>query len=448
MKKIPSMLLASLMLVSAGASFVGCSSYDYTLTVYNWAEYIDEGGKDGYDYEVNGVKSDPLYKQFSKWYEEQTGKKVKVEYAIFETNEELYNKVSLGEEYDIACPSDYMIMKMAAEGLLATYDKSFYDTSIETNYYAKNVSSYIDGVFRGNKIGSNTWADYAAGYMWGTTGLVYNPELVKEEDLTTWDILRNSAYKNKITTKDNVRDSYFAALAIYHEQELNTLKTRYEAGEITYEDYNAKVAVLMNDTSAEAISAVEKILTDVSKNIYGFETDSGKEDFITGKISVNFAWSGDAVYAMDVAEESGTITNYAIPETASNLWFDGWVISKDISPEKKEIAQAFVNFLSIPENAVRNSYYIGYTSVIAGEEMFGYMADTYGVEEGDEVEAEYDVSYFFGENHTIGTYEEQLSRQLFAQYPTEDVLARLAVMGYYDAATNTKLNNMWTNIKG
>ncbi|MBO5525783.1 MAG: ABC transporter substrate-binding protein [Clostridia bacterium] len=448
MKKIPSLILASLMLAGAGASFVGCSSADYTLTVYNWNEYIDEGGKDGYDYEVNGVKADALYKRFAAWYEEQTGVKVKIEYAIFETNEEFYNKVTLGEQYDLACPSDYMIMKMAAEGLLTTYDASFYDTSIETNYYAKNVSAYIDNVFRSNKIGNQTWADYAAGYMWGTTGLIYNPEVVKEEDLTTWAILSNSAYRNKITTKDNVRDSYFAALAIYHEEELLSLKARFEAGEISYDDYNARVTALMNDTTDETISAVEKILNDVAKNIYGFETDSGKEDFITGKISINFAWSGDAVYAMDVAEEDGMITCYAIPETASNLWFDGWVMSKEISPEKKVIAQAFVNFLSMPENAVRNCYYVGYTPVIAGEEMFEYMLDTYGVEEGDAVEAEYDVSYFFGEGHTIGTYEDQLSRQLFAQYPTEDVLSRLAVMGYCDAETNTRLNNMWTNIKG
>lgn len=35
-------------------------------------------------------------------------------------------------------------------------------------------------------------------------------------------------------------------------------------------------------------------------------------------------------------------------------------------PEKQQAAEAFINFISRPDNVVRNMDYIGYTSVIAG----------------------------------------------------------------------------------
>ena len=33
---------------------------------------------------------------------------------------------------------------------------------------------------------------------------------------------------------------------------------------------------------------------------------------------------------------------------------------------KEQVAESFINFVSMPENAVRNMYYIGYTSAISG----------------------------------------------------------------------------------
>ena len=176
---------------------------------------------------------------------------------------------------------------------------------------------------------------------------------------------------------------------------------------------------------------------------------------VTGTIWLNFAWSGDAVYAMDVAEDAedgeGAVTlNYYMPEESANLWFDGWVIPKDEkrTEETKRAAEAFVNFLSAPENAVRNSYYIGYTSVIAGDEMFDYMADTYSAEEGDETATDYDLSYFFGEgDYVISAPAEQLERQLYAQYPPEEEMLRCAVMDYY-GENDERINELWTQIKG
>ena len=76
---------------------------------------------------------------------------------------------------------------------------------------------------------------------------------------------------------------------------------------------------------------------------------------------------------------------YAIPESASNLWFDGWVLMNN--SKNVDAATAFINFLSMPENVVRNMYYIGYTSCIAGDEVFAYLEETYGADE-EETETE------------------------------------------------------------
>ena len=228
---------------------------------------------------------------------------------------------------------------------------------------------------------------------------------------------------------------------MYYESELLTLKEKYDKEELSKEEYSAKLAFYMNDTSEETMGKVKKHLEKMRKNLYGLETDEGKLEVIAGRLDASFQWSGDAVYIIDEAEENDLSLEYSIPEAASNLWFDGWVMMKDAN---EHAATAFVNFLSMPQNVVRNMYYIGYTSCIASEEVFNYVNESYGDEEGSEM---YDLSYFFGEGHSITTTKEQTRRQLFAQYPTTDIIDRLVVMGYFDAKTNERANRMWNNIK-
>ena len=78
------------------------------------------------------------------------------------------------------------------------------------------------GVFHENEIDGEPWSDYAAGYMWGITGMVYNPEEVTEEEASTWSILENEKFYRQVTIKDNVRDAYFPTLAILNKDLLNS----------------------------------------------------------------------------------------------------------------------------------------------------------------------------------------------------------------------------------
>ena len=426
------------------------------LRVCNWEEYIDEGGWE--DDEVIDLDSGDIFgensmiQDFEQWYQDTYGKKVRVEYSTFGTNEELYSQLNLGNVYDLVCPSDYMIMKLLKEDKLEPLSKEFFDAENENNYYVKGVSPYINGVFEENQIDGKPWVDYAAGYMWGITGMVYNPEEVTEEEASTWTILENPKFYRQVTIKDNVRDAYFPTLAILNRDQLLDPSFRNSA------NYEAQLSAIMNDTRKETIDEAEEKLKEIRANVYSFETDSGKADMVSGKVVANLQWSGDGVYALDQAEEDGFYLDWAVPEECTNLWFDGWVMLKSgigQDAAKKQAAQAFINFLSRPDNAVRNMYYIGYTSAIAGGDsdvIFDYLDWTYGAEEDEEDTIEYPVGYFFSgdnsdEDYVITAPAEQAHRQLSAQYPSEEEISRSAVMLYFDDEGNKNINQMWINVR-
>ncbi|MCR5785159.1 MAG: extracellular solute-binding protein [Eubacterium sp.] len=420
------------------------------LRIANCEEYIDEGywGEDEIiELESGDIFSeDSLIDDFEIWYGETYGEEIEVEYSTYGTNEELYNQMSLGNVFDLVCPSDYMIMKLMEEERLEPLSEEFFDESNPENYYINGVSPYIEGVFESLERNGESLSIYSAGYMWGTMGLVYNPEILSESDVAHWSVLLDSDYYKRITMKDGVRDSFFVAQCIANEEKV--MQEDYLSDPLYYQNLSA----LLNDTSKEAVDVAEDILSEMRKNAYSLETDSGKADMITGKVVANMQWSGDAVYTLDQAEEDGCLLNYSVPEECTNLWFDGWVMMKNgISEDtrKKQAAEAFLNYISMPENVVRNMYYIGYTSAISGGEsdvIKEYLEYMYGAEEGDEV-AEYDLSYFFGQDYVLECSKEQTKRQLLAQYPTEEIIERAVVMNCFDEEANERIMQMWTNIR-
>ena len=342
-------------------------------------------------------------------------------------------------------------MKLADENKLQEYPDEFFDEGNPDNYYAKNVTPFIREVFDSNTINGVKWSKYAAGYMWGTTGFIYNTEKVDPEDVKSWNVYFNPKYS--ISAKNNVRDSYFAGLGMYYEQQLLSLKESISASSPPESilSYQSELSAKMNDTSKSVMNEVEKLLKKMksTSNFWGFETDNAKSYMISGDIDISYQWSGDAVYIMDEAESEDlkhpVRFDYCVPESASNLWFDGWVMMKGANTKA---ATAFVNFVSMPENVIRNMYYIGYTSCVGGEEVFDYVSETYSAEDGDEDVAEYDLSNYFGEGHSITANIEQFTRQLFAQYPDAETLLRCCVMQYFNADVNNRANKMWKDVSG
>lgn len=464
MKKMSKQISAAMTaLLLAGSLFGGCGSEEaseepssdvITLRVCNWEEYIDTGdwGEDeviDLDSGVSIFGEQSVVEEFEEWYYLTTGQRVQVEYSCFGTNEDLYNQLNIGDTFDLVCPSDYMIMKLMAEDKLVPYSESFFDTGNPNNYYSIGVSPYIRQTFEENEIDGESWGRYAACYMWGVTGTIYNPDMVSREDASTIHVYNNPEFARQITLKDNVRDTYFVILAMLNSDKLKDEAFRASAG------YREELTAMMNDVSRETVDTAEGLLQDVVGNLYSLETDSGKADMISGKVLVSYQWSGDAVYAMDQAEEDDFILKFAVPEECTNLWFDGWVMLKNGiqgDAKKQAAAESFVNFLSRPDIAVRNMYYIGYTSAISGGEddtVYDFLKWRYEEEDGAE---SYPLGYFFSgdnadERYILSCSEEQLERQLYAQYPPEDVMDRAAIMGYYGEEDNKNINQMWIHVR-
>ena len=426
------------------------------LRVSNWEEYIDLGDWDEeetIDLESGDIIGEnSMIEDFEAWYEETYGRKVKVEYSTFGTNEDLYNMLTLGDVYDLVCPSEYMFMKLMAEDMLVPLSDHFYDTSDPNNYYAIGVSPYIKGIFNTKTIGGEPWSKYAAGYMWGVTGIVYNPEVVTAEEASTWKILNNSRFKRQVTIKDNVRDSYFAAVGAIKSDLLTSPEFLNDP------NYSLRLEEEMNDVSPDTIQAVQDYLQTVKNNVYSFETDSGKADMITGKVVANYQWSGDGTFTMDQADEDDFTLAFAVPVESTNIYFDGWVMLKSglsQDPAKQHAAEAFINFNSRPDNVIRNMYYIGYTSVISGGDdprILEYADWNYGAEEDEEDTADYPLGYFFSgdpddEDYMVTVPADQINRQISAMYPPQEAIARSSIMVYFDADVNEKINQMWINVR-
>lgn len=380
----------------------GCTSGEprtQILKIYNWADYIDED----------------VLANFPSWYEQQTGEKVRVIYQTFDINEIMLTKIERGhEDYDVVCPSEYIIERMLRKDLLLPIDTAFG----KTPNYIKNVSPYITRQIDATSTDGRIAHRYAVGYMWGTCGILYNTAHVPHADAETWGTLWNAKYKGKLLMKDSYRDSYGTALIWAHRRDI-------AAGRLT-------VPQLMNDYSPAAIATVEQWLKALKPNIEGWEADFGKETMTKGKAYLNMTWSGDAVWAIDEAQRVGVSLGYEVPREGSNVWFDGWVIPK--YSRNPKAAAYFINYLCQSKVAIANMETTGYVSSVATPEVLRHASDSKAYP------ATQNLAYFFG---PVG----RNAHLNPIMYPDSAVVARCAMI--HDAGEHTpEVLDMWSKVKG
>ena len=366
------------------------------LKVYNWADYIDE----------------ELLGEFEQWYFEQTGQEVEIIYQTFDINETMLSKIELGhEDYDVVCPSDYIIERMLKNDLLLPIDKDFGDAP----NYLDNISPYILEKFGQIEGYGKDARDYSVGYMWGTVGLIYNKKYIDEDQAQSWEVLRDPAYRGKVLMKDAFRDVYTALLTALNKDAIASGQT--------------DLHTVSFDTSEKSIALVENYLNSFKESIGGWEADFGKEQMTKELAWVNLSWSGDAQWAIEEAAEMGVDLGYSIPKEGSAVWFDGWVIPKYARNVKA--ASYFINFMCKPENALRNMDMTGYVSAIGGSEVLDAMTDE---EEYEPV----DASYFFGEEASQACLNPIM-------YPEAATISSCAML--HDTDTESLLK-MWSRVKG
>lgn len=374
-------------------------SRENVLKVYNWADYIGEG----------------VLEDFQQYYKEQTGEDIRIVYQTFDINEIMLTKIEKGhEDFDVVCPSEYIIERMLHKGLLLPIDTVF----AHSPNYMKGVAPYIrQQIDKLTVPGDQPASRYAVCYMWGTAGLLYNKKYVSAQDLRSWGCLWDKRFAGKILMKDSYRDAYGMALLYAHREDLK--------------DSTRSVASLMNDYSPASMDSVEKYLKLLKPNVAGWEADFGKEMMTKGKAWMNMTWSGDAQWAIEEASAVGVDLGYTIPEEGSNVWYDGWVIPK--YAQNPKAASYFINFLCRPDIALRNMEENGYVSSIAAPEIMEACIDS-------TLDKEVDASYFFGP----GARHVKLRN---TQYPDKSVIARCAMIRDFGDKTVDVLE-IWSRVKG
>lgn len=392
------MLKKILTILSLAALLCSCETDRMQIVkVYNWSNYIDES----------------VIPEFEEWYQECTGEPIKVIYQTFDINETMLAKIEKGhEDFDVTCPSDYIIERMINNNLVIPLD--FESIPDDINYIRNNRSPYMQEQF--SKINPTVDAnDYSVPFMWGTTGILYNRKYVSDQEADSWEILRNPKYEGKIFVKDAPRDVFSPVLIHLKQAEL-------ASGEVTIDD-------LMLDSSDESIAAVEAFMKQVKELVAGWEADFGKEQMTQERGVVSINWSGDAVWAIEEAKAVGVDLDYKVPSEGSNIWFDGWVIPKYAKNVKA--ATYFINFMCRPDIAIRNMEETGYVSANGHESVLDSQID--------ESYPAIDVSYFFPGRDSV-----RINPVL---YPDNATIANCGLMHDWGNDSD-KLISMWSRIKG
>ena len=370
---------------------------EHTLKVYNWSDYMDLS----------------VIKEFEQWYEEQTGEPVRVVYQTFDVNELMFSRIERNhDDYDVVCPSDYTIEQMLKADLLQPISRDFGDTPD----YTAAVSPYIRDRFDRIEGGGKNGNDYAVGSSWGTTGLIYNAKYVTDEEASSWGILRNPKFADRIFIKDSARDVFSQIILYLHQEDLLS-------GKVTVDE-------LMHDSSDEAIAEVEAFMHQVKPLVAGWESDFGKDQMVEERGWISLNWSGEGVWTARQAAPQGIDLRFSLPKEGFTVWFDGWVIPKFAKNVKA--ARYWIDFMCRPDVAIRNARETGYTSAIAAPEVLEAFVDGQF--------APVDLSYFFGPEATAVCTNPVL-------YP-DAASIRNAGMEHDWGERTQVLNAMWSRVKG
>lgn len=261
------------------------------LNVYTWADYTN-------DELVNAFK-------------EQTGIDVVVD--IYDSNETMLAKMQAGggDAYSIIYPSDYMVQEMIGLGLLTKLDRDRV-TGVD-NIFDK----WQDPVY-------DTGNTFSMPFAWGTTGLLYNKEIITDNP-ADWDYLwdNSSALARQITLLDDVRETMGAVLK-----------------SLGY-SYNS-------EDPAQIEEAYNKLL-ELKPALASFMSFGFEDGLLGGDLAVVMAYSVDALSS--IAEDDRL--EYVIPNSGSSVWTDTMVIPT--SAPNVDAAYEWINFNLQPEIAQLNT---------------------------------------------------------------------------------------------
>ena len=401
-------IVAALSAVAVGLSSLsvaGCTPRTEVLKIYNWGDYIE----------------DSLIGEFESWYEEETGKRITVDYDTFDTNETMIMRIETQKaDYDLVCPSEYMAERMIKDELVQKIDKSIFSNSPDL---------YYDGL--AERITFDRDNDYFVPYVWGTFGIMYDVNHIEagSPELESWEAMWSDKWlkesgKKRTLMKDSVRDAYSLARIYANRGVLSELSDGFTDYN---ESYKAELDKYFSEVSADAIKQAQNTLVEQKSIVCKYEVDDGKNDMLAGTTDawLGFFWSCDAGLIM--IEDGGDHFYYTVPKEGSNVWVDGWMIPK--YAKNLDAANYFLKFINEYEFAAIN---------------FDWMGESVAVKSvmDDAKQAIIDDDEF-----EDGYYEGYKQMYIDMMFPPPEVIARCGVMRDFGIKMNTELDSMWIDVK-
>jgi len=328
-KRVAMIILAVIIALIGSVGIFAGRKETVTLNVYNWGEYVSDGSEGTFD----------TIREFEKWYEDTYGVKMVVNYDTYTSNEDMYNKISSGAvSYDVIIPSDYMIARMADEGMLE-----------ELNF--DNIPNYsnIDENFRGLYYDKDN--RYSVPYAYGIIGIIYNANVVDEADTGDWDLMWNEDYAGDILQFNNSRDAFGTAMY--------------------------KLGLDVNSTDKEVWEKARAELLTQRPLCYGQVMDEIFNLMESGEASIGAYYAGDYFTMAD--NQAGDVDlQFYYPER-TNFYIDAMCIPK--GSQNKELAEIFINYMLSEEPAIANAEYTYYAS----PNRIVYENETYLEDMGEDV---------------------------------------------------------------
>lgn len=307
-KKFASFIIAvTLILLTFAPVSVCAAPKDYShlrgteINVYNWGEYISDGAEGSMD--VN------------KKFEEETG--IKVNYTTFDSNENMYNKIKGGgANYDIVIPSDYMIQRMIAEGLL---EKINFD----------NIPNYVNILDEYKNLYFDPQNEYSVPYNVGMVGLIYNTKVV-EGTPDSWNLMWDEKYSGQILMFNNSRDAFGIAQCL--------------------------LGIDLNTSDSNEWHLAYDKLKEQKPRVSSYVMDDVYNKMESGDAAIAAYYAGDYL----TMKANNPDLAFVYPKEGVNIFVDSACIP--VGCQNKEGAELYINFLLREDVALANAEYICYAT--------------------------------------------------------------------------------------
>jgi putrescine transport system substrate-binding protein len=283
------------------------------VNVYNWADYIGE----------------TTLKDFQK----ATG--IKAVYDTYSSSEEMEAKMLAGKTgYDVVDMSGNSMTRFLKTGVFQKLDRS----------KLKGWENQDPEIL---KMLANWDADNAHSipYMWGTTGITYNVDMVKERipdaDLESMDLI----FKPELAEK--LADCGISMLD--SQQDIFRMALRY-------------LGMDAETTNVADYQKVVELYKPIRKHIRTFDSTNYLNAIPNKELCVVNSWSGDYATARNRAAEAGVKLNlaYHIPKTGAPAWIDCMCVPADA--KNVDNAHKFLEFLLKPEVIAGCTNFINYAN--------------------------------------------------------------------------------------